>query len=199
MNWILPYWMMNVLSALFSALSWEIVLTAIISGIFGIVGYFATARFEKKFDFTPTVIFFMVAPIVMLLAFAVWYGTEKSNGTFNKEEALFKDYYYFGRVDGKSAIGKGVLYEKTTLKPVYSGEFERNQRNGEGAQRYGNGDKYVGHWKNNQRDGQGTYYYAWGGRYEGMWKADKQDGAGTYYDEDGKPEKRTYKNGKWIA
>jgi hypothetical protein len=64
---------------------------------------------------------------------------------------------------------------------VYEGEWENNQRHGNGTMRYVSGNVYEGQWENHQRYGIGTMFWNnRGERYSGEWVRGKMHGHGLY-------------------
>jgi hypothetical protein len=62
----------------------------------------------------------------------------------------------------------------------YDGEVIAGMRDGEGVNRYQNGDTYTGSYKKNMREGNGKITYANGSMYDGEWHRDKKEGYGKY-------------------
>ena len=66
----------------------------------------------------------------------------------------------------------------------YVGEWNDNERHGQGTYTWKNGDKYVGEWKDHKRNGQGTYTWdegpSKGDKYVGEFKDNIKHGQGTY-------------------
>jgi hypothetical protein len=83
------------------------------------------------------------------------------------------------------AHGEGTVELPGTAQATYRGAFEHGQRTGTGLMRYPNGDTYVGQWQLDQRTGEGQYTYGaaspWAGdRYEGQWLDNRFHGQGRY-------------------
>lgn len=82
-------------------------------------------------------------------------------------EGQFKD----GGLDGMATVTYGT-HGKSPYK-FFTGEWKKNQRNGQGTMIYTNGDKYEGEWKNSKREGQGVLTKSDGTEQDGKWKDDK--------------------------
>lgn len=52
--------------------------------------------------------------------------------------------------------GKGVLYYSENPHDYYDGDWEYNERHGEGLRCYPSGARYCGEWKNGLQHGIGT-------------------------------------------
>lgn len=81
-------------------------------------------------------------------------------------------------------ISKMPLYDTRILE---SGEFKKEELNGEGTLYYSNGKiEYVGDFKKDEYWGEGILYNENGSiKYKGEFKNSKYDGKGTLYNEDG--------------
>ena len=85
---------------------------------------------------------------------------------------------YVGEWQNDNRNGQGTYTHVSGNK--YIGEFKDNKRNGQGTFIWADGDKYVGEYKNNEQNGQGTYTWANGDKYVGEYKNNEQHGHGTY-------------------
>jgi len=101
--------------------------------------------------------------------------------------------YYLGEVRSNKANGGGIGIW-TATGSVYRGEWENNQRHGNGTFEWNDGMRYEGEFVNDKREGQGTYFWPSGERYEGEWRNSKRNGYGTLYDPDG----NIQFEGNWI-
>jgi hypothetical protein len=54
---------------------------------------------------------------------------------------------------------------------IYEGECENGKANGQGVQRYADGEYYSGSFKDNLREGRGTQYFVDATEISGTWKA----------------------------
>lgn len=78
---------------------------------------------------------------------------------------------------------------------VYTGEWKDGVLNGKGTATYANGDVYEGEWKDSLPNGQGTTTYANGNVYEGEWKDGLPNGQGTYTHANGAVYEGEHKDG----
>eukprot|EP01034_Spumella_vulgaris_P021466 gene21466-27501_t len=62
---------------------------------------------------------------------------------------------------------------------VYTGDWLRNVKEGEGTMTYANGNVYTGQLSQDTRDGEGAMTYANGSVYTGRWSRDVKEGEGT--------------------
>jgi hypothetical protein len=85
---------------------------------------------------------------------------------------------YVGEWQNNNRNGQGTYTHVSGNK--YIGEFKDNKRNGQGTFIWADGDKYVGEYKNNEQNGQGTYTWTNGDKYVGEYKNNEQNGQGTY-------------------
>ena len=85
--------------------------------------------------------------------------------------------------------------EKQT-NPIYKGQVENGEPNGQGTLNLHNGEKYVGEWKNGRPHGQGTGTLPDGRKYVGEYKDGKRHGQGTYTHHDGRKYKGEWKDGE---
>jgi hypothetical protein len=85
---------------------------------------------------------------------------------------------YYGNFEDNEKNGQGKLYYQNGN--IYEGEFKDGKRNGNGKYYYNNGDCYEGEWKNNVKNGKGIYKYFDGNIYEGEFVNNKKNGKGKY-------------------
>jgi len=85
--------------------------------------------------------------------------------------------------------------EKQT-NPIYKGQVENGEPNGQGTLNLRNGEKYVGEWKNGRPHGQGTGTLPDGRKYVGEYKDGKRHGQGTYTHHDGRKYEGEWKDGE---
>ena len=85
--------------------------------------------------------------------------------------------------------------EKQT-NPIYKGQVENGEPNGQGTLNLHNGEKYVGEWKNGRPHGQGTGTLPDGRKYVGEYKDGKRHGQGTYTHHDGRKYEGEWKDGE---
>ena len=69
--------------------------------------------------------------------------------------------------------------------------------NGEGAETYPGGHKYIGEFKNGKPNGQGTFTLHDGTKYVGQWKNGKYNGQGILTFFDGRQYVGDFKNSKY--
>jgi hypothetical protein len=91
--------------------------------------------------------------------------------------------------------GEGTEYRQGGTRKRYEGTWNKNFRDGYGAQYWFNGNvRYEGEYVNDKRDGQGSEYQLNGTLiYRGAWKNDKRHGYGTAYT----PNDTVIFEGKW--
>ena len=85
--------------------------------------------------------------------------------------------------------------EKQT-NPIYKGQVENGEPNGQGTLNLHNGEKYVGEWKNGRPHGQGTGTLPDGRKYVGEYKDGKRHGQGTFTHHDGRKYEGEWKDGE---
>jgi len=85
--------------------------------------------------------------------------------------------------------------EKQT-NPIYKGQVENGEPNGQGTLNLHNGEKYVGEWKNGRPHGQGTGTLPDGRKYVGEYKDGKRNGQGTLAFSDGSKYEGEWKDGE---
>ena len=101
------------------------------------------------------------------------------------EKGVFKDGKLNGNSDCSSMDKSGN---------IYTGDFVRGMKSGEGKMDYLNGDSYTGDWYNNKAHGYGKYYYANGCRYEGHFANGVASGYGVYTWDDGECYRGEFQN-----
>jgi hypothetical protein len=72
-----------------------------------------------------------------------------------------------------STGGKGTM--KWVSGNIYTGEWQKDKRNGWGIMEYKTGDKYEGNWINNSESCRKVYLEN-GNEYNGSWKANERSG-----------------------
>ena len=102
---------------------------------------------------------------------------------------------YSGNWESNQKSGQGSFSTKNDAY-VYNGEWDKNQQNGKGNAKYANGDVYDGDWKNDFHDGTGKMTYANGSVYTGNWKDGKKNGNGTMTYANGSVYTGNWENGK---
>jgi hypothetical protein len=101
---------------------------------------------------------------------------------------------YYGQLFNKLPYGFGIgLY---IGRGNYVGEWDGENRHGQGRHAYLNGDVYEGQFVRDQRSGYGIYYYASGEVYRGEWKNDLMHGKGEIKMSNGKTVSGTWVEGK---
>ena len=149
----------------------------------------------------------MYACPMKILEVPKWIESEmESKFVFNKtiKGAMFRRF-----VDGKWGW-YGVLFERKVKgkwiwevvgyedkNPMYSGEIQNAQPNGQGIIDYPDGDEYRGQLKNGRLSGQGVYTFNDGGIYVGQWKDSRIHGQGTLTWSDGRKYVGKWKDGAW--
>ena len=83
---------------------------------------------------------------------------------------------YEGDWEDDEKNGEGTLYYRDGGK--YEGQWVDDMRNGHGTNTWAAGDRYEGDWKNNRKHGQGKLFYANGGKYVGEWENNMRNGHG---------------------
>ena len=82
----------------------------------------------------------------------------------------------------------------------YFGEWNNDERSGNGSFIFKNGKIFEGKWENNLRNGEGTLYFINGNYLDGVWTNDTLNGKATLRSEDGVViETRLYKNNVKIG
>eukprot|EP00899_Mesostigma_viride_P007716 jgi/Mesvir1/16946/Mv15797-RA.2 len=102
---------------------------------------------------------------------AKYRGQVKSGKRHGKGEIAFSDTpaRYIGDWHKGIRQGNGTLYYDEEGLSSYSGNWERDRKNGHGVMRYLSGNSYVGQWRDDEKHGQGTMYWLVGGEgYEPM-------------------------------
>ncbi|OQY54684.1 MAG: hypothetical protein B6247_10605 [Candidatus Parabeggiatoa sp. nov. 2] len=95
--------------------------------------------------------------------------------------------------DESSAIKKYVCWPNGDC---YYGEYEDNERSGNGIYIWKNGDRYEGDFLEGQRDGSGVYIWANGDYYKGDYLENRRDGDGIYIWANGDRFEGDFANGK---
>jgi TonB family protein len=90
---------------------------------------------------------------------------------------------YTGEFYKRLKTGQGKLSFKN--KNTYEGQWLNDKLNGYGVFMDAAGNKYVGNWMNNKRHGQGSNIDSLKNKYEGSWIEDKKNGFGKYTDFEG--------------
>lgn len=79
---------------------------------------------------------------------------------------------------GSEYIFHGLGTMRTTSGDLYSGQWRKHRRDGEGRVDYANGDFYQGMFRNNQRCGRGRFETAGGDIYKGEFASEQMSGDG---------------------
>lgn len=93
--------------------------------------------------------------------------------------------------------GIGIQLFGTTddnLLCKYEGEWDRDQRSGEGFCIFPDKSVYHGTLRNSIKDGYGKFKWPNGDAYEGNWKAERMDGGGKFTHSTGNVLVGVYKN-----
>lgn len=77
---------------------------------------------------------------------------------------------------------------------IYSGDFHKKMKHGQGEMIYSNGETYKGAWINDSISGFGIYIFSDGTRYEGNWKNNKAEGFGKLLHPNGSSHSGEWKN-----
>ena len=88
----------------------------------------------------------------------------------------------------------GIGIDKYLTNSEYKGEFQKGNKEGIGSLFWSNGDKYEGEWKHNEMNGIGIYSYSNGSQYRGEFKNNMMDGYGEFDWFDDKLYIGSYKN-----
>ena len=106
-----------------------------------------------------------------------------------------------GRIDDlqvrRVRHGNGInLFGKTKdgLLCKYEGQWEKDQKCGEGFMVFPDSARYRGNFKNDNFEGYGKYEWPKGYVYEGNWKDGRMDGGGEFTRPTGKKLKGLFKN-----
>jgi hypothetical protein len=78
------------------------------------------------------------------------------------------------------------------------GCIQGNCINGQGAETYPDGEKYIGEFWDSRPNGQGTLMSPYGRKYVGEFKDGKRNGQGTYTTAGGKVQRGMWENGKLV-
>ncbi len=105
---------------------------------------------------------------------------------------------YFGPFIKDKRHGLGLLEysPSNTIIAYYTGNFETDQKHGNGTNKLRNGDTYVGEFKNGTYHGTGTYIWKTGGIYEGYFENGKFNGLGIKHYTIGARYEGNWKDGK---
>ena len=74
----------------------------------------------------------------------------------------------------------GIGIDKYLTNSEYKGAFQKGNKEGIGSLFWSNGDKYEGEWKHNEMNGIGIYSYSNGSQYRGEFKNNMMDGYGEF-------------------
>lgn len=109
-------------------------------------------------------------------------GTFKNNYCYGTEcYLIFKDgSYYKGNISENFLSGKGKLISKAV---EYDGHWQRSLPQGEGIEKFANGDKYIGTFEQGLKEGVDSLFI-WGShpfykQYRGNFKAGRISGQGA--------------------
>lgn len=80
----------------------------------------------------------------------------------------------------------------------YIGDFQNNEKHGNGHYRYSNGDQYIGEFFEGVRTGHGQYFYSNGDTYEGEMLNGEFHGRGKYVYSDGRVETSVWEYNIYI-
>jgi hypothetical protein len=105
------------------------------------------------------------------------FGTKGMNG-IGIEESIEDGYTYFGEFDNNQKHGNGVLQWKDGIR--YEGQFIRNQMSGYAIIKYSKNKVYKGQVNNGKMEGFGEFNWNTGKKYIGYYKNDKRNGFGIY-------------------
>ena len=98
-------------------------------------------------------------------------------------EAAIDDSIYTGEVNAsgqRHGIGRYFIAAPGATKgQAYVGQFEADERHGQGVFTWPNGNKYTGEWFHNVKHGNGSFIWPSGEVYSGQWSNDRRAGIGT--------------------
>ncbi|MCR4379063.1 MAG: hypothetical protein NUV50_13335 [Rhodospirillales bacterium] len=105
------------------------------------------------------------------------------NGTFDGQGSLTiesenEHITYVGKFKDDAFHGQGVIEVKGPVQYRYEGEFQRNDKHGNGVQEFSDGSQYAGEFNNGWKHGHGVATLANGNTCTGEWKEDVLIGAG---------------------
>ena len=120
-------------------------------------------------------------------------GQRVNAGVFNIKNN-FKNYFYYGEIQGIYASGFGMLIDKIKNKK-YEGMWENSMKNGYGIEKYEDNTEYRGCFLNGKKEGIGIIKWNDNSFYEGEWKENKMHGYGIYKFSDGSEYKGEWKKG----
>ena len=106
-----------------------------------------------------------------------FFGTRGLNG-IGIEESIEDGYTYYGDFESNQKHGNGVLRWKDGL--IYEGQFVRNQMSGYAIIKYSENNIYKGQVNNGKMEGFGEFNWKSGKKYIGYYKNDKRNGFGIY-------------------
>jgi len=81
--------------------------------------------------------------------------------------------------------------------PIYKGNVENGEPNGQGTLIFPDGERYVGEWNSGSFNGQGTYTFSNGGKYEGEFKYGERNGQGKSTFPNGEKYEGEHKDGEF--
>ena len=122
--------------------------------------------------------------------------TESNDGWYNCPSGnRFKplDTGYFDK-NGR----QGMFKYEFKGGSIHVGEYKDSKRHGQGTYHYFNGDKYIGGWEKNKKHGHGTYIDANRNKYVGQYKYGLRNGQGTLTWADGIVEEGIWNNGEFM-
>lgn len=110
-----------------------------------------------------------------------------------------------GEAPNRKRNGKGVIIYLTNgldngislpngIKRIYEGDWIEDVREGQGYERYSNGNEYDGGFKQSKAHGRGMYAWKTGDFYEGQWIMGERSGKGAW--RNGKGE---FYEGDWVG
>jgi hypothetical protein len=100
---------------------------------------------------------------------------------------------------GKGSFSLLRKIESNSFEERYEGDWDDDQKNGQGTYRYVTGAEYSGNWRNGLQHGLGTYMFADGSYYEGEWVEHKMHGKGVYVDSKGTRWVGEFRNGTYQS
>jgi hypothetical protein len=103
---------------------------------------------------------------------------------------------YTGNFQDNQRHGNGTYKYKS--KNIYTGDWLNDQRHGNGRMTYQNGDIYTGNWHNGTRHGNGTLTYQDGNTYTCEWHNGTRHGNGTITYKNGSTDTGTWHNGAYV-
>lgn len=106
---------------------------------------------------------------------------------------------YFGQISNDRRNGNGItisekeIYEgkyhndaktygcEKNRDGIYTGEFLRGKRHGQGKFVWVNGEQFEGEWREGKKNGHGVWRSPKGDYYDGEWKENRQNGKGYHF------------------